>query len=98
MPVKRFIFCLIALCLMMLPLSAAAKDKNVGSVSGKLHKNSASGDSLSGAEVKCGGKSDKTDEHGKFKIKGIDANYRTTIWWIKADAPLDFKTNILREV
>lgn len=50
-----------------------APQSQLGSVSGKVHKNSASGPALSGVSVNCGGKSGTTDGNGNFKIDGITA-------------------------
>ncbi|MDP2824595.1 MAG: carboxypeptidase regulatory-like domain-containing protein [Sulfuritalea sp.] len=48
-----------------------------GSVSGKLHKNSASGPALEGVSVTSGGKSATADKYGKFKLAGITAGNTT---------------------
>lgn len=57
------------------PVSAAPAPLSgtIGSVSGKIHNNAASGAPLSGVSVTCGGKSDTTDSNGKFEIKNISA-------------------------
>jgi len=75
MSFKRMILCGMMLGLLILPCMASAS--STGSVKGQLHKNSASGAALSGAKVTCGGESDKTDDNGKFKIKGIKAGNQT---------------------
>jgi len=75
MSFKRMILCGMMLGLLILPCMASAS--STGSVKGQLHKNSASGAALSGAKVTCGGESDKTDDNGKFKIKGIKAGDHT---------------------
>lgn len=54
------------------PVEQSAQQQ-YGSVSGKVHKNSASGPALSGVSVNCGGKSGTTDGNGNFKIDGIQA-------------------------
>ncbi|MEN6622752.1 MAG: carboxypeptidase regulatory-like domain-containing protein, partial [Smithella sp.] len=73
---KRLFLCGIVACLMFLPcIASAAGDK--GSVKGTVHKNSASREALSGVKVKCGGESDKTDDNGKFKIKGVKQGNQT---------------------
>ena len=66
----------IVLCMMFLTCMVGFAS-DTGSVKGKLHKNSASGPALSGAKVTCGGESDKTDDDGKFKIKGIKKGEHT---------------------
>jgi surface antigen len=57
-----------------IPVSASS---TVGSVSGKLHKNSASGAALSEVQATCNGKSDKTDDKGEFKIKDVKVGNQT---------------------
>ena len=75
MSLKRMILCCLMALLLMLPCAALAG--KTGSVSGKVHKDSANGEALKGVEVKCDGESDKTDENGKFKIKGIKTGDHT---------------------
>ena len=60
------------------PLAAAT-----GSISGKLHKNSASGSALDGVSVTSGDKSATTDKDGKFKLDGIAVG-NTTIAFSRA--------------
>ena len=48
-----------------------------GSVSGRLHKTSASGPVLAGVAVTSGGKSVTTDKDGKFKLEGIPVGNAT---------------------
>jgi len=64
------------------PAPAPEKQK-VGSVSGKLHKNSAAGAALSGVSVSCGGKNATTDGNGNFRLDGVAAG-STTISFSKA--------------
>ena len=77
MSIKRLgLSVFIVLCMMFLTCMVGFAS-DTGSVKGKLHKNSASGSALSGAKVTCGGESDKTDDDGKFKIKGIKKGEHT---------------------
>jgi surface antigen len=51
---------------------------SVGSVSGKVYKNSISSKvALSDVKVECGGKSGKTNSDGEFKIKDVPAGNQT---------------------
>lgn len=44
-----------------------------GSLSGRVHRNSASGPALAGVSVTCGGRNSTTDGNGYFKVDGIQA-------------------------
>lgn len=48
-----------------------------GAVRGRLHENSVSGPSLSGAKVSCDGKSTTTGSDGTFRLTGISDGSRT---------------------
>ncbi len=76
---RLFLSIVLLFCLLFLPLGNynAFSGENEGSVKGTVHKNSATGPKLSGVKVKCGGESDKTDDNGKFKIKGIKKGEHT---------------------
>jgi hypothetical protein len=52
-------------------------NSTTGSVSGKLHADSASGPALSGATVKCAAKSAVTGSSGYFSLSGITPGNRT---------------------
>lgn len=65
------------------PVPAQPPPTAKGSVSGKLHKNAASGPLLDGVSVRAGGKSDTTGRDGKFKIEGL-AGGNATVTFSKA--------------
>ncbi|MGE0083353.1 MAG: carboxypeptidase regulatory-like domain-containing protein [Desulfococcaceae bacterium] len=53
-----------------------ANSSATGSLSGKLHENTANGPALSGAAVTCGGKSTKTSSSGSFSLSGISTGWQ----------------------
>lgn len=53
---------------------------STGSISGKLHSDSASGSALSGATVTCAGKSTTTKSDGTFSLTGIPSGTQTIVF------------------